>query len=375
MGIPRKPFILLLALLLTLVAGRRADGQALPGPCTKDALPGGAQSLICVPNSGWNGQLVVFAHGYVAFNKPIDFYHLELEDGTSLPTLVQKLGFALATTSYRQNGLAILEGMEDIHELVDAFKAAHGNPTRTYVAGVSQGGIIAALLTERSPDTFTGALAACGPIGSFRGQVNYVGDFRVLFDYYFPGIIPGSPISIPPDVISNWETDYQPRVLAAIAANQAAAQELLQVAHVPFDPSNPATIAQSVVGVLWYNIFGTNDGVAKLRGNPYDNRSRWYLGSSDDLRLNLNVPRFRATPAALVAMRAYETNGDLHIPLVTLHTTHDEIIPYWHELLYLIKQRVIDRGVFLPIPVDRYGHCAFTAAEALTAFGVLLAIP
>jgi hypothetical protein len=63
MGIPRKPFILLLALLLTLVAGRRADGQALPGPCTKDALPGGAQSLICVPNSGWNGQLVVFAHG------------------------------------------------------------------------------------------------------------------------------------------------------------------------------------------------------------------------------------------------------------------------------------------------------------------------
>jgi hypothetical protein len=202
-----------------------------------------------------------------------------------------------------------------------------------------------------------------------------VGDFRVLFDYYFPGIIPGSPISIPPDVISNWETDYQPRVLAAIAANQAAAQELLQVAHVPFDPSNPATIAQSVVGVLWYNIFGTNDGVAKLRGNPYDNRSRWYLGSSDDLRLNLNVPRFRATPAALVAMRAYETNGDLHIPLVTLHTTHDEIIPYWHELLYLIKQRVIDRGVFLPIPVDRYGHCAFTAAEALTAFGVLLAIP
>jgi hypothetical protein len=52
MGIPRKPFILLLALLLTLVAGRRADGQALPGPCTKDALPGGAQSLICVPNSG-----------------------------------------------------------------------------------------------------------------------------------------------------------------------------------------------------------------------------------------------------------------------------------------------------------------------------------
>ena len=39
---------------------------------------------------------------------------------------------------------------------------------------------------------FSSALAACAPIGSFRQQVNYLGDFRVLFDYYFPGVLPGS---------------------------------------------------------------------------------------------------------------------------------------------------------------------------------------
>ncbi len=207
----RTPFLLLPVLLLTLVAGRRAEALAVPGPCEDGLLPSGALSRVCVPTFGWNGQLVVFAHGYVAFNQPIGFYHLELPDGTNIPTLVQTLGFAFATTSYRQNGLAILEGVEDIRELIAAFKAAAPlDPRRTYVTGVSEGGIIAALLAERFPDMFTGALATCGPIGSFRGQVNYVGDFRVLFDYYFPGVIPGSPTSIPPEVIDTWNTVYQP---------------------------------------------------------------------------------------------------------------------------------------------------------------------
>ena len=372
----RTPFLLLPVLLLTLVAGRRAEALAIPGPCEDGLLPSGALSRVCVPTFGWNGQLVVFAHGYIAFNQPIGFYHLELPDGTDIPTLAQTLGFAFATTSYRQNGLAILEGVEDIRELIAAFKAAAPlDPLRTYVTGVSEGGIVAALLAERFPDMFTGALATCGPIGSFRGQVNYVGDFRVLFDYYFPGVIPDSPTSIPPAVINTWNTKYQPDVLAAIAANPSAARELLRVARVPFDSSDPTTIAESVVGVLWYNIFGTNDANAKLGGNPYGNRFRWYFGSSDDLRLNRGVRRFRATSAALTALAAYETTGDLRIPLVTLHTTQDEIIPVWHELLYLFKQRPTASGVFLPIPVDRYGHCAFTATEVLAAFGLLLSLP
>jgi hypothetical protein len=120
---------------------------------------------------------------------------------------------------------------------------------------------------------------------------------------------------------------------------------------------------------------GFNDAVAKLGGNPYDNRARWYSGSSNDLRLNLRVRRFSAAPAALAALKAYETTGNLSIPLVTLHTTRDEIAPIWHEVRYVLKHTRTARGVFLPIPVKRYGHCAFTAAEALAAFGILLAIP
>src|SRR5262245_22637649 len=105
------------ALLIVLSSGwaRAADAS-----CTTGVLPSGALSMLCVP-PGWNGNLIAFAHGYIESSQPLDFYHLTLPDGTSIPNLVQGLGFAFATTSYRQNGLAILEGVDDIAELVQAF--------------------------------------------------------------------------------------------------------------------------------------------------------------------------------------------------------------------------------------------------------------
>jgi pimeloyl-ACP methyl ester carboxylesterase len=344
---------------------------AVPGPCVPGDLKSGAKSLICVPIAGWNGELVVFAHGYVDFDQPLGFYNLTLADGTPLPPLVQSLGYAFATTSYRRNGLAILEGVDDIRELVAAFPS----PVPTHLAGVSEGGLVATLLAERWPELFRSAVAACAPIGSFRAQIDSFGDFRVLFDYFFPGVIPGSPISIPDAVVAGWQTVYIPRVLAALAANPARALELMRVSRAAYDPANPATIANTTINMLRYNVRGMNDAVAKLGGNPFGNRLRLYFGSSNDFRLNLQVQRFTASPVARAALDAYESNGNLTIPLVTLHTTRDEVVPFWHELLYLPKVDLSDRGRFLPIPVVRYGHCNFTANEVLTAFGLAVQEP
>jgi pimeloyl-ACP methyl ester carboxylesterase len=362
-------------LLFALLLPAAALAQAVPGPCIPGDLPGGARSLICVPVLGWNGQLVVYAHGYVAPGQPLDFYQLTSPDGTFLPLVVQSFGYAFAATSYRQNGLAILEGVEDVRELVAAFSEVHAAPTRTHVAGVSEGGLVATLLAERAPDHFTSAFAACAPIGSFRLQLNYVGDFRVLFDYFFPGLIPGSAIDIPAPVMANWDTLYVPAITAALVANPARALELMRVSKAAFDPSAPATIVNTTLSILWYNVFGTNDAVQKLGGNPYGNRLRWYFGSRNDLRLNLLVRRFTAAPAALEALRPYETNGDLRIPLVTLHTTADEVVPFGHELLYLPKVDLFDRGRFVPIPVKRYGHCNFTTSELLGSVLVAVSLP
>jgi pimeloyl-ACP methyl ester carboxylesterase len=360
-------------LLAAVPAAAQAQTPAVPDGCEVGTLPHGALSLICLPEAGhWNGELVVFAHGYVAPGQPLGFPNLGLPDGTSLPALVGSLGFAFATTSYRQNGLAILEGVDDIRELVAAFNADH-SALRTYITGASEGGLVATLLAERSPRLFTAALATCGPIGDFRAQVNYFQNFRVLFDYFFPGVIPGSPIHVPAEVTANWNSRYVPAIIAALAANPARAVELLKVADAPFDPADPRTIANTALEVLWYNAFSTNDAVAKLGGNPFGNLLTVYLGSSNDLRLNLLVKRFTAAPAAVVAMRAYQTSGNLHIPLVTLHTTADDQVPVWHELLYLLKLDIRDRGRFVPIPIVRYGHCNFTTDEVLKAFLLMAA--
>ena len=346
----------------------------IPPGCTLGKSPTTeALTLICVPPPDrWNGELVVYAHGYVPpITQTPQFANLQLPDGTPVPQLVMGLGYAFATTTYRRNGLAILEGVDDIRELVAAFPST----VPAHVVGVSEGGLVATLLAERWPELFRSALAACAPIGSFRAQIDSVGDFRVLFDYFFPGVIPESPISIPQNVIDHWQDVYVPKILLELAAHPARAAELIRVSRAAVDPADPTTVATTTISMLTYNVLGTNDAAGQLGGNPFGNRFRLYFGSTNDLRLNLRVQRFTASPVARAALDRYETNGNLSIPLVTLHTTADEVIPFWHELLYLPKVDLSERGRFVPIPAFRYGHCNFTTNEVLTAFALAVRQP
>jgi hypothetical protein len=350
---------------------------AIPSPCEESTLASGARTKICVP-LGWNRQLVVFAHGYVPNVPgvyPLDFYDT-LPDGTDLATLVQGLGFAYATTSYRQNGLAILEGVDDVRGLVALFTSRYGPPARSYLTGASEGALVTTLLVERFPTLFTGAYATCGPIGSFRYEIDYLTDFRVLFDYFFPGVFEGDATHVTNNDLLGWlNRSAQQRVTERLLQEPQRALELLRTAKAAYDPRNLATVLTTTLNVLQYNVLGSSDLQLKLGGSPYDNRLRWYVGSKNDLQLNLRVRRYAADPAATVALRPYETSGNLRVPMVTLHTIADEIAPLIHEGLYLVKSRPTGRGRFIPLPVFRYGHCAFTVNELLTGLGVLALQP
>lgn len=127
--------------------------------------------------------------------------------------------------------------------------------------------------------------------------------------------------------------------------------------------------------VLWYNVFATDDARVELGGQPFDNRLTWYFGSTNDFLLNYLVKRYKADAAALTEMqKKYQTTGKLPVPLVTMHTTADPIVPYWQEALYGAK--VLASGSLLKyvhLPVVRYGHCAFQPSEVVFGFGVLVA--
>ncbi|HTP08541.1 MAG TPA: hypothetical protein VMP08_09840 [Anaerolineae bacterium] len=370
--------LLLVAVLSSLIA---YPATATPAStCEPDTqLSSGAWYRICMPPAGtWNGDLVVYAHGYVAYNKPITIPEdqLQLPGGTSLPELINSLGFAFATTSYRMNGLAVETAVDDLVDVVNVFSATHGIPTHTLVTGVSEGGLVTALAIEQRSDVFNGGLATCGPIGDFAQQINYFGDFRVLFDYFFPGVMPGSPISIPQSLIDNWPhyytTTIQPIIFSPTSA--ISLNQLLQVSHAPYISGLITTVDTSILDALSYNVMATNDAVEKLGGQPFDNHDRVYAGSADDPQLNQHVQRFSADAVALQNIDLhYQTTGQLSVPLVTLHTTLDQQVPYWHEQLYRVKVIQRDSLAFHQhIEVNTYGHCNFSANDALGAFGKLM---
>jgi hypothetical protein len=92
--------------------------------------------------------------------------------------------------------------------------------------------------------------------------------------------------------------------------------------------------------------------------------------------LNASVVRVAAAQAAVDEIEEnYQTTGDIEIPLVTLHTTLDPAVPFGHELLYLTKVDLFERGRFVPLPVNRYGHCNFTTNELLGSFALAVGLP
>ena len=371
--------VTLILSLVAVLALPLVSVGALPPNCTEYVQPGSPSwtYLICLPDANNDtGDLVVYAHGYDApsADDPVQIPADQLMlGGTSIPDLVTSLGYAFAATSYPKTGLAIKEGVQDVGNLVTFYQTQTGNtPGHVYLAGVSEGGLVATLAIEQNQSSFSGGLALCAPIGDFPGQINHLDDFRTVFDYFFPGQLPPSPVNIPPDVIQNWETTYVPSITAAVTAHPLATAQLLSVTDVPVQLGGAA---DTVIGLLWYNVFATNQARLELGGQPFDN-IKWYHGSLNDLRLNLRIDRFHADAAARQEMKAhYQTSGHLPVPLVTMNNTRDPIVPYWHATLYGWKVLLSGSlGNYFHVPVLRYGHCNFTPAEVLFGFAVLVVI-
>lgn len=233
-------------------------------------------------------------------------------------------GFAFAWTSYQSNGLAIREGAEDVAVLADIARdeASELFPEAPFVpvlvTGASEGGAVATLAAERYSPLFQGALSTCGPTGDFQRQLNYFGDFNVLFNYYFPTVFADgsggflvTPAGVAQEVIDPivflgeevFSAQLAATVTTAVAADPMAAMELLKVAGVRCDASvafgdltSSGSGLSAILGLLRYNVFATNDAIDKLGGAPFDNRWRWYSGSSNDRLLNTDGAASSATP-------------------------------------------------------------------------------
>lgn len=372
---------LLRTIPLLLLAGISLLPSAAFGDCSPDRIQAsGAIYRICMPPSGkYNHRLVMWAPGFQTAGTAVAIPEDLIEaGGVSLPDLANSLGFAFATTGYSKTGLAVRQGMADVVDLVNLFHTEQGAPEKIYLAGASQGGLVAALLAEQHPEVFSSALAVCAPVGDFADQMQYLWDALATFQYLFPTLIPGDPLNPTPDLIDRWPDYYATTVKPALLApaNRKRLKQWAKTAKLAFDPKRPIpTLENTARQVLGYAVMDLQEASATLGGSPFDNIGRQYRGVPDKAARGRDVTRVAADATALAEIRTnYDTSGRPGVPLITAHTSLDPLVPYRQAQLYLGKTRKSKSYLkkHINIRVNRYGHCNLTRDEVLLSFAALI---
>jgi pimeloyl-ACP methyl ester carboxylesterase len=286
-------------------------------------------------------------------------------------------GFAVASSSFSQNGFALKDATRRTHQLSALFTAHFGPPRRVLLAGHSLGSMAALELAETYPGQYDGALVMCGFTGGTVREIEYMANARIAFDYFFPGVIPGSVFSIPPG------TDYRPgtplfnQVQAALAGGFAPPSfKTVQFASVAkLQWTTPQELVAAALSVIGFNLRYTQNVLDHTHGHiPFDNRTIVYTGSVNDVALNAGIQRWTADPDAINYIETYYTpTGVLQVPVQTLHSSRDPVVPAWHEDVY--AQTVSDQGstgLLEQAVVPAFGHCAFSDQDVLTAFDRLV---
>src|SRR5262249_8999340 len=282
-------------------------------------------------------------------------------------------------SSFGDNGYAVKEGAERTHQLRGLFVSRVGAPARTYLVGHSLGALVVLKLAEQYPTQYDGALPMCGLVGGGPFEVQYLGDARVLFDAFFPGVVPGD-VAHPPTL------DFSPGSAAFTAVSNALVGGLFTGATVQFAstaklptpgfPPDPTRLIVSGLSVVGFNVRFGADVVARTHGHsPYGNLDVAYTGSFNDAFLNATVGRWTAQRDAVEYIdRYYSPTGALRIPVLTLHTLFDPVVPFQHEALYAaLAASAGASDLLVQRSVARYRPFAFNAAETFNAFSPLVA--
>jgi pimeloyl-ACP methyl ester carboxylesterase len=334
----------------------------------------GSQYAFQVP-ANWNGDVIYYAHGIRPASDPV-----ELPTGDGFPALrdaLGQLGYAVAYSSFSENGWAVKDGVQRTHQLRGLFAAKFGQPRRSYLVGTSLGGLVAQKLADEFPGQYDGTLAMCAPLAGATAELNYVGNVRVLFDLFYPGVVPGDVLNVPAGL--NLATDVLGPAQAAVIANPSGLGAIARMAQTPLAGNNGTELVTSLLYALTYNVIGTPDFLDRTHGHsPFDNSQTVYTGLLDPSVLgfvNATVGRFAATPDASNYLdRNYDPSGDLTLPTLTLHTTRDPLVPFFHEQTFAANAAARGSAASLvQRSIDRYGHCTFTTAEMVDAFQSLTA--
>ena len=319
----------------------------------------GAQFKIEIP-ANWNHGLVVYCHGYDEKAAPAEGANIQ-----AYYDIFLKEGYAVARSGYSAGGWAVEQAVTDTEALRRYFTKKYGAPKETYVTGHSMGGFLTMELVEKFPQSYDAGLALCGPLGAaswFMERKPF--DDRVVFDYYFPGLLP-SPAKVPQDYEQTAEIGK--KIFMALESQQPQAENLRRYMGIHTN--------RDLAGWMVFSTYILKDLQQRSGGNPFDNRNTIYVNAGDDNALNDGVERFAADPGAPSYLRKYYTpTGDLQRPLLAIHTTYDPIVPPWVPDSYgLLVRQTGHADHFVQQYVKHDGHCAVSPEESARGFSQLRA--
>jgi hypothetical protein len=383
-----RTFFVFAAVVAALVAGGAAP--AASGPVDLSGSLGGANYAIKVP-ADWNGTLVLLAHGYrdkADHAGEVD-QTAALDAGfAGIAAGLNAQGYAVAATSYSDNGWAVKEAIHDITALTSYFRGAVGVPESTLLAGFSLGSFPTLELAERNGGLFDGFLPACavaaGAPRAWDGGLLELLAYDVAF---------GMPSAWGTVADGDDDVDFDTEVLPTLVGqllnplNFARFEFMRLVGRVPLSPGY-------YPGGLLTNAFFFTEARGELErraGGPVaQNVTHTYtLGASDRAYLNAIGMSSATIDSLLAAMNARRTispapsarnyvehyatfTGKIKHPVLTMHTVVDTLVPVQHEAAYAETVSSAGRENLLrQTYTSGTSHCAFSFAQILTAVQAL----
>jgi hypothetical protein len=352
----------------------------------------GAAYRIEVPQH-WNGRLVDWAHGYRGDGTTV------YVDNPPLRAHYLAAGFAWAASSYATNGYDVGQGVRDSYDLIDQFRRVTGTAARSVLmSGASMGGQVTAVMIEKHPNTFTGAMPMCGVLGDTS-----------LFDYFLDAnttaaALSGVRISFPLHPADSYQDQWRAqvaRILPALGVTAGAPPALTAAGQTwssvverrtggvrpGFDGAfaywnaahslDPLSDLPFLFG-LYPGLTGGTQNIAA--GNVTGNQHTFYRSTDSlwptatDWRLNASVLRVRpTTPPSSGLAGVPHVYGRPTIPVLSMHDVGDLFVPFSMEQIYAQRVAANGRaGLFVSRAIRGVGHCDFNAAELTQGFDDLV---
>jgi pimeloyl-ACP methyl ester carboxylesterase len=392
---------------LTLLAGpTNAVAQAAVDAHYTGSLPDGATWVADVP-ANWNGTLLLYSHGY---NPLPDNPARNAPDPTTAAALLGR-GYALAGSSYSRPGFTGGTAAQDQLDTLAAVTAIIGDPRHAVAYGSSFGGMVTGQLAERGARRLDGALATCGIMGGIVDLHNYQLDGAHAIAQLLLNADP-TPLKLVHYTDLGEAASNASRMIAALQQAQSTPEGRARNALItalyqeptwapgleppgPFDfEGQQAAELQNLLSVLFFTVLGRFDLEQNAGGNPSSNQGVDYgrlllrsgrllqiaslyhtagLSLLTDLRQLNQTADVVADPAALRWTNQNLTlNGQLTMPVLTLHTTDDPLVPVQHEDEYSEDvTRAGSRALLAQAYTRQVGHCAFTTAELVAGIEAL----